>query len=242
MFNTETQSFVSDQDRIEYHDGFRLFVANVYKQMFIGIAITAIVSFFVSQSPQIMQAIYGTPLQYVMMFAPLAFMLFFSFKLEKMDPNLARMLFYAFAALMGVSISYIFILYSGQDITRAFMVTSITFGITSLYGHTTKRNLLGFGPFLMMIMIGALISSVLNAFVLKSSGFSIVIDLVFLVCIIGLIAYETQYLKNTYYSLAAEGASMTTIRRLAISSALHLYMSFINLFLTILRLFASSRE
>ena len=149
----------------------------VYNYMTSGLAISGLVAWGFSQSPTLMGAIYGTALQWVVMLAPLGFIFFLGARLQKMSLSAAQMTFWAFAAVMGISLSYIFIVFTGVSIVRVFLITSCTFAAMSIYGYTTKRDLTKFGSFLIMGLIGIIIASIVNIF-LQSSAMQFVISCV----------------------------------------------------------------
>ncbi|GIK99381.1 MAG: membrane protein [Alphaproteobacteria bacterium] len=214
--------------------GLREYMLRVYNYMVGGLAVTGLVAYFVSSSPALLQAIYGTPLQWVVMLAPLGFVLFFSVRIHKMSVGAAQAVFWAFAAVMGLSLAYIFVAYTGTSIARVFFITAGTFAAMSLYGYTTKRDLSGFGSFLIMGLIGIIIASLVNLF-LQSSALQFAISVIGVLVFTGLTAYDTQRIKEMY--VAADGAAVMTKK--AIMGALNLYLDFINLFIMLLHLFGN---
>jgi hypothetical protein len=211
----------------------------VYKHMAIALAISGLVSFFLASSASLMSAIFGTPLRYVAMFAPLAFILFFSFKFNSMSASQVRTFLYAFASIMGISLSTIFIVYTAQSIARTFFVASSTFGLMSLYGYTTKKDLTSMGSFLIMGVIGLLIASIVNIF-LKSTGLQFAISLLAVFIFIGLIAYDTQKIKELYYQFS--GGDQEQLNKIALMGAFNLYTDFINLFVHLLHFLGDKRQ
>ena len=191
---SQSQSTAIDQ-------GLRDYMMKVYNYMTSGLAISGLVAWGFSQSPTLMGAIYGTALQWVVMLAPLGFIFFLGARLQKMSTSAAQMTFWAFAAVMGISLSYIFIVFTGVSIVRVFLITSCTFAAMSIYGYTTKRDLTKFGSFLIMGLIGIIIASVVNIF-LQSSAMQFVISCVGVLVFVGLTAYDTQRIKSTYYQVA----------------------------------------
>ena len=164
-------------------------------------------------------------------------MFFLSFRIQKMSVAAAQATFWVYAALVGVSLASIFLVYSQQSITQVFFITAATFGAMSLYGYTTKRDLTGMGSFLFMGLIGIIIASVVNIF-LASSALGFAISVIGVLIFTGLTAYDTQKIKEMY-SVNDDG---TVAGRKAIMGALSLYLDFINLFLMLLRLFGQSRN
>mgnify|MGYP001193072193 CR=1 FL=1 len=214
--------------------GLRSYMLRVYNYMSVGLALTGAVAFAASTSPALMQAIYGTPLKWVVMLAPLGFVMFFMSRISAMKSSTAQAVFWAFCALMGLSLSYIFLVYTGASVTRVFFITAGTFAGMSLYGYTTKRDLSGMKSFLMMGLIGIIIASVVNIF-MQSSAMQFVISVVGVLVFVGLTAYDTQQIKSIY----SEADSGETQEKKAIMGALHLYLDFINLFIMLLHLFGN---
>ncbi len=226
---SQSQSTVIDQ-------GLRDYMMKVYNYMTSGLAISGLVAWGFSQSPTLMGAIYGTALQWVVMLAPLGFIFFLGARLQKMSTSAAQMTFWAFAAVMGISLSYIFIVFTGVSIVRVFLITSCTFAAMSIYGYSTKRDLTKFGSFLIMGLIGIIIASIVNIF-LQSSAMQFVISCVGVLVFVGLTAYDTQRIKSTYYQVAGTAFA----GKAAIMGALTLYLDFINLFIMLMQLFGQRR-
>jgi FtsH-binding integral membrane protein len=232
--------------------GLRAFMLGVYNNMTIGLALTGLVALganllAVSALPTPYQlgshiyltsfgaAIYSSPLRWVIMFAPLAFVLFFSLKINTMAASTARTLFFAFAAVMGLSLSSILLIYTGSSIARAFFITSATFGALSLYGYTTKKDLSAMGSFLIMGVIGIVIASLVNLF-LQSGALQFAISVIGVLVFAGLTAYDTQRIKDGYYEVMGDA---TAASKAAIMGALNLYLDFINMFVMLLQLFGN---
>lgn len=219
-------------------EGLRAHMLRVYNYMSLGLAITGVVAFFFNQwvisSPQLQQIVYGSPLQWVIALSPLAFVLVLSFGINKLSFASAQMVFWGFAVAMGLSLSSIFLVYTGASIARVFFITAATFGAMSLYGYTTKRDLTGMGSFLFMGLIGLIIASVINIF-LQSSMLDFAISAIGVLVFVGLTAYDTQKIKEAY----AEHLGAESLSKLALMGALNLYLDFINLFLMLLRLFGN---
>jgi FtsH-binding integral membrane protein len=222
-------------------EGLRSYMLQVYNYMAIGLAVTGVValgafSMAVSggQLTGFGQAIYASPLQWVIIFAPLAMVFFLSARLNKMSLGSAQISFWIFAALMGLSLSSIFLVYTGTSIARVFFITAASFGALSLYGYTTKKDLSGWGSFLFMGLIGVIIAMVVNIF-LASSALQFAISVIGVLVFAGLTAYDTQQIKEMY-SANDDG---TLSGRKAIMGALRLYLDFINLFVMLLSLFGN---
>lgn len=217
--------------------GLKSYMLRVYNYMGFGLLLTAFCSFAVSLSPSLMNAIYGSGLQYVVMFAPLAFVLVLSFGVNKLSASSAQLLFWAFSAVQGISLSYLFIVYTGASLARVFLITSATFLTMSLYGYTTKSDLSRMGSVLMMGLIGIIIASLVNIF-MKSSMLDLIVSLFGVIIFTGLTAWDTQKIKLSYDE--SYGAEM--IKKQAIYGALALYLDFINLFLMLLRFIGDRRQ
>lgn len=233
--------------RAEIDQGLRSYMLGVYNNMVIGLAITGLVALAVNMlavthdpSLAVAQwrgmaltsfgvALYGSPLKYLMMFAPLAFVFFFSFRIDRMSASAARTLFFVFAATMGLSLSTLLLVYTGTSIARAFFITAAAFGGLSLYGYTTRRDLSPMGSFLIMGVVGLVIASIVNIFVMSTAfqfGLSILSVLIFS----GLTAWDTQAIKEMYY--AGDGYEIATKK--SVNGALMLYLDFINIFQSLL--------
>src|SRR5262249_30780249 len=156
---------------------------------------TGIIAFLISTSPQLQMAIWGSPLRYVAIFAPLVVVLFFSFRIQKMSFGAAQLTYWIYAALMGLSLSFIFLAYTGTSIARVFFITAGTFAAMSLYGYTTRRDLSGFGSFLMMGLIGIIIAGLVNIFI-QSTALQFAISVIGVLVFVGLTAYDTQKIKE----------------------------------------------
>jgi len=245
-FTLNTQKMSAGQAAAADIDvGLREHMLRVYNLMASGLALTGIIAYFSANTPAIINTLYAagpngmiqpTGLAYLVMFSPLAFVLVLSFGINKMQASTAQAVFWAFAAVMGLSLANIFLVYTGASITRVFFITAGTFAGMSLYGYTTKRDLTGMGSFLMMGLIGIIIASIVNMF-LQSSAMHFIISVIGVLVFVGLTAYDTQKIKSMY--LAADGTEVASKK--AIMGALTLYLDFINLFIMLLRLFGQRR-
>ncbi|MCA3447995.1 MAG: Bax inhibitor-1/YccA family protein [Rhodobacter sp.] len=184
-------------------------------------------------------AIFNTPLKWVIMFAPLIMVFGFGAVLNRLSTAGAQLYFYVYAAVMGLSLSSIFLVFTGESIAQTFLVTAIAFAGLSLYGYTTKKDLSGFGTFLMMGVIGLVVASIVNIF-LASSALMFAISAIGVLLFAALTAYDTQNIKNTYLQHAQAGDS-EWLGKAAIMGALQLYLDFINLFMFLLQ-FMGNRE
>ncbi|MFD1333779.1 Bax inhibitor-1/YccA family protein [Methylopila musalis] len=226
--------------------GLRSYMLSVYNYMSLGLAITgfaAIGAFMLAvtqgaggqrELTQFGYLLFTSPLKWVVMLAPLGMVFFLSARLHAMSVTGGQIAFYVFAGLMGLSLSSIFLVYTGASIARVFFITAAAFGALSLYGYTTKRSLSGMGTFLMMGLFGIVIASLVNLFI-GSSVVQFVVSVVGVLVFSGLTAYDTQRLKEEYYA----GDDYTVMGRKAIMGALSLYLNFINLFTMLLSLFGN---
>ena len=228
------------QTGVDIDEGLRSYMLRVYNIMAMGLGITGVAAYgtymLAATNPAIAQLLYGSPLKWVIMLAPLAMVFFLSFRIEKMSVPAAQTTFWVYAGVMGVSLSSIFLVFTGASITQTFFVTAASFGALSLYGYTTKRDLSGMGSFLIMGVFGLIIASIVNIF-LGSSALQFAISALGVLIFAGLTAYDTQNIKEMYY----EGDGEATAGRKAIIGALRLYLDFINLFMFLLQ-FLGNRE
>jgi len=184
------------------------------------------------------EAIYMSPLKWVIMFAPLAFIFFgFGAAMNRLSAAGVQLAFYVFAVLMGLSLSSIFLVYTGFSIVQVFLVTSIAFAGLSLFGYTTKKDISGWGSFLIMGVIGLIVASIINIF-LGSPAIMFAISILGVLIFAGLTAYDTQKIKNTYLEHAHHGDT-EWLGKAAIMGALNLYLDFINMFMFLLQLFGN---
>ena len=216
--------------------GLRNYMLKVYNYMATGLGLTGLTAYFVAITPSLFNAIYGTPFYWVVALAPLGFVFYLSARLNKISFSKAQTMFWLFAGVMGLSMAYIFIAFTGASIARVFFITAGTFAGMSLYGYTTKKDLTGWGSFLFMGLIGLIIASIVNIF-LKSPMLYYVISWVGVLVFVGLTAYDTQKIKEMYY--ASDTAEISGKK--AIMGALRLYLDFINLFIMLLHIFGQRR-
>jgi len=228
-FMTRTDAAVSGIDA-----GLRQYMLRIYNYMTGGLALTGVIAYLVGTNPTAFQAIYGTPAAWIVMLAPLAIVFAYSFFLQRMSAGLAQVLFWAFAALMGLSLSYIFVVYAHASIARVFFITAATFAGMSLYGYTTKRDLTGLGSFLFMGLLGLIIASLVNIF-LASAALDFALSVIGVLIFTGLTAFDTQRIKSMYSEFDEAGGGT----KKAVMGALSLYLDFINMFLMLLRLFGN---
>lgn len=235
--------------------GLRAYMLRVYNYMAIGLAITGVAAWFiytqsVTTDPALAVAkfhnlmltefgrtLFVSPLKWLVMFGPLAFVMVLSFGINRLSAATAQILFFVYAATVGISLATIFMVYTATSITHVFFVTAASFGALSLWGYTTKRDISGWGSFLFMGLIGVIIASVVNIW-LASSAMQFVISAVGVLIFAGLTAYDTQQIKEMY----AEMDDGDTMGKKAVMGALRLYLDFINLFIMLLQLFGGRRD
>lgn len=216
---------------VNYDEGLRVYMNNIYKYMSFALLITGLVAFITANTSFLLKLIFGTPLAIVVMLAPLFYVFYFTSKIWSMSPEKARNNLWIFSGIMGLSLTSIFLAYTSVSIVRTFFITSATFAGMSLYGYTTKKDLNGLGSFLFMGLIGIAIAGLVNIF-LKSAGMEFVISILGVLIFTGLTAYDVQKLKRTYDYV---GINSDMREKVAIIGALNLYMDFINLFIMLLR-------
>ena len=235
-YEYDWQRGAATPDRVLFDEGLRQHMLRVYNYMGLGLVMTGLVAFIVGTTPALYVPIFSTPLKWVVMLAPLAFVLFFSFRMESMSASGAQTLFWAFCAVMGLSLASIFLVFTGTSIARTFFIAAAMFGATSLYGYTTKRDLSQFGSFLIMGLIGVVIASLVNLF-LASSALQFAISVIGMVVFVGLTAWDAQSIKEQY----AENFDAESKQKLAVFGAFSLYLNFINIFQPLLT-FTGRRE
>lgn len=217
------------------------FIRSVYNWMAIALALTGVTAYYVSHNEAAFNLIYGTPgLIFILIFAELGFVFFLSARIQKIKAGTATMLFTIYSILNGVTMSYIFLVYTKTSIVSTFMICAATFAACSVYGMVTKKDLTSLGGFMIMGLIGIIIASVINLF-LKSSGMQMVISYIGVVVFMGLTAYDTQKLK-TMSATIPDNATGSMIRKGALMGALSLYLDFINLFIMLLHIFGGNRD
>lgn len=230
------------QQTAAYDQGLRSYMLGIYNHMSLGVAVSGLVAlgiFMVSQAvPAVAQTLYGSPLRWVLMLAPLAFIMLFSFRAEKMSASTATMMFYGFAAVMGLSLASVFFVFKIGSIVQTFFITAAAFGALSLYGYTTKKSLGAMGSFLMMGLIGLLLASLVNIF-FPSGMLQFIINVAGLLIFAGLTAWDTQRLKEEYDVVSHDGQLAA---KASIFGALSLYLNFINMFQFLLALLGQREE
>ncbi|MBX8799759.1 Bax inhibitor-1/YccA family protein [Pseudochrobactrum asaccharolyticum] len=253
--NVQAQSPIGARADAAIDQGLRSYMLGVYNMMAIGLAVTGLVAYAfaalaVTTDPSVAvgqiangkmltalgAAIYTSPLRWVIMLAPLGAVFFLSFRIERMNVATAQLTFWVYAALVGLSLSSIFLIYTSASIVQTFFVTAASFGALSLYGYTTKRDLSAMGSFLIMGLFGLILASIVNIF-LGSTALQFAISVLGVLIFAGLTAYDTQSIKEMYY----EGDSSDAMGRKIVMGALRLYLDFINMFMFLLQ-FLGNRD
>ncbi|QND55104.1 Bax inhibitor-1/YccA family protein (plasmid) [Phyllobacterium sp. 628] len=225
------------QSSAVFDEGLRQHMLRIYNYMGLGLVLTGVVAFVVASTPALYVPIFSSPLKWVVMLAPLAFVMFFSFKMQTMSASSAQAMFWAFCAVMGLSLASVFLVFTGTSIARTFFIAATMFGATSLYGYTTKRDLSQFSSFLIMGLIGVMIASLVNLF-LGSSMLQFVVSVAGVLVFIGLTAWDTQSIKEQY----AESFDSESQQKLAVFGAFSLYLNFVNIFQLLLSLTGQRQE
>ena len=225
--------------QVDIDVGLRDYMLRIYNYMASGLALTGIVAylFAAGDANSMYASLARTPLIYLVMLAPLGFVLVLSFGINRIQAGTAQALFWLFAAVMGISMASILLHFTGASVARVFFITAGTFGAMSLYGYTTRRDLTQWGSFLFMGLIGVIIASLVNIF-LASSALQFAISVIGVIVFVGLTAYHTQQIKEMYF----ENDDAQTAGKKAIMGALRLYLDFINLFMMLLQLFGTRRD
>ncbi|WP_299944312.1 Bax inhibitor-1/YccA family protein [uncultured Ruegeria sp.] len=256
MAQFDTIRTASGARAAEIDAGLRAHMNKVYGTMSVGMLITfaaawAIAGLATTSDPSAAAAqmsngtmltglgasLFSSPLRWVIMFAPLLFVFGFSAGINRMSAAAAQLVFYVFAAVMGVSISWIFLVFTGQSIIQVFLITAIAFAGLSLYGYTTKKDLSAMGTFMLMGLIGLIVAMIVNMF-LQSPAMMYAISVIGVLIFAGLTAYDTQKIKTTYLQMAHAG-DQEWLGKAAIMGALNLYLDFINMFMFLLQLFGN---
>jgi len=221
----------------EIDAGLRAHMNKVYGTMSVGLLLTAGMAWAVGTNDAMVAAIFGTQLKWLVMFSPLIMIFAFGALINKMSAAGAQLFFYAFSALMGLSISYIFAAYTSLSIAQVFLVTSISFAGLSLWGYTTQKDISGWGSFLIMGVIGLIVAMIVNIF-LGSPAIMFAISVIGVLIFAGLTAYDTQRIKTDYIA-HAQSMDQEWLGKSAIMGALSLYLNFINMFMMLLSLFGN---
>lgn len=210
--------------------GLRDYMLSVYNNMGIGLALSGIIAYFVGTVPALTQLFLGGPQAWLFIFAPLVLAIAIMFMMERISAGTARLMFFAYAGLMGISLSTLFLVYQLGSIFQVFLITAVMFGSMSIYGYTTKRDLTAIGSFLFMGLIGLIIAGLVNLF-LQNSVMQLVIASIGVLVFVGLTAYDTQKIKEIYYRTSGEERE-----KAGIMGALSLYLDFVNLMIYLMQL------
>jgi FtsH-binding integral membrane protein len=225
---------VSRVGAAQYDAGLRAYMLGIYNHMTLGLAISALVAYATYRSGFV-YALYASPLKWLIMLAPLGFVMFMSFRFDRTSYTALLGTFWAFAAVMGLSLSFWFLTFKVGSIVQVFFVTAAAFGGLSLYGYTTRRSLSGMGQFMVMGLIGLVIAMLINVFV-QSSAFQFALNILGVVIFAGLTAWDTQRLKDSYDQVSHDG---TLMAKYSLMGALTLYLNFINMFQFLLSIMGS---
>jgi len=238
-----SQPTVSVGRDVAYDAGLRSHMLSVYNYMTSGVLLTAIIAVLFANSGAVFRLIDlqrggWTGLGYVVLLAPVVIPFIMSFGLHRIKTSTAQILFWVYAALLGMSFSALFLVYTASSIAMTFFATAAAFASLSLWGYTTKRDLSGWGTFLLMGVVGLIVATMLSMFFPTSSGLQLAISAIGVLIFAGLTVYYTQTIKSLYFQVA--GTDMQT--KVAIIGALQLYLAFVNMFLYLLRFMGSSRS
>ena len=233
----------------EIDAGLRAYMNKVYALMASAMIITGVVAYVVGTDynaavhgqptalipVDLLATMFTSPMVYVIMFSPLAIVFGLSAMINRISAGTAQMVFWGFAALIGLSLSSIFAIYTGYSIAQTFLVTAIAFGGLSLYGYTTKKDISGWGAFLIMGVIGLIVASIVNIF-MASAAMQFAISVIGVLIFAGLTAYDTQKIKNTYLTMRSTPGGEAVLEKGAVMGALRLYLDFLNMFMFLLHL------
>lgn len=242
------QNTVAQSQSTAVDQGLRSYMLKVYNYMASGVLLTGVVAYFAGNSEAFLRLVLGfnaegavtgmSPIGWLIVFAPVALVLMLGMRAHKMSTQAIQMAFWGYAGLMGLSLFSIFLIYTGQSILQVFFITAGTFGLLSMYGYTTKKDLTSWGTFLSVGVIAMFVVSLLNLFIFKSSGMQLVMSYVGVLLALGLTAYDTQKVKEIYYTT---GGNADAVKRSSILGALSLYFDFIYLFINLLRIIGERR-
>ncbi len=216
--------------------GLRKFMIGVYNYMMGALVLSGFIAYYVANQPGLVEQMAASGFMWVVLLAPIGIVLFLGFKIQTMSVATAQVLFWSYASLIGLGLSPILLVYTGESVARVFFITAATFGGMSLFGYTTKRDLTSMGSFLIMGVWGLFIASIVNIF-LGSSTMGLIISIIGVLVFTGLAAYDTQKIKETYY----ESDNAEIAAKKSIMGALNLYIDFIALFVHLLRLLGERR-
>jgi len=229
--------------QIEDADQSRKFIAGVFSWMFVALGISSIAAYLFANTPALLQLLFDqatsqpTILFWVAMFSPFAFVLIMSFGINRISYLGLSLLYIAYSAATGISLSFILLIYTASSVSGVFVTSAVVFGIMAVAGYTTKTDLTKFGSLMMMLLVGIIVATVVNFF-LHSSGLSMLISYIGVAVFVGLTAYDVQKLKRIGAGLEYGDAS---VKKMALMGGLTLYLDFVNLFLFLLRIFGRKR-
>lgn len=230
----------------QINEGLRSYMLRIYNYMGAGLAVTGFVAFMFSQTPALLSLIYHveggavggyTMFGWLVAFSPLIMALALNVGINRMQLSTLHIMYWAFAVLMGMSLSSLFLMFTGESLTRVFFITATMFGGMSLWGYTTKKDLAGFGSFLVMGVWGLIAASIINIF-MQSTALHFAVSVLAVIIFTGLTAYDTQRLKQLYFQVAGSGEALA---RVSLMGALSLYIDFINIFIHLLQLVGDRR-
>lgn len=233
------ENYSSSQQQFEQQEGLNAYISNVFVKMFLGLLVTAAAAIFTAANQTMLNLVYGSPvMMFVLIIAELVIVFSLSARINKISYASAKVMFYAYAVINGITLSSIFLVYNLGTVYTAFITASLSFGIMAIYGMVTKKDLTRIGNVMMMLLIGVIVASFINIF-LKSSGFDLLISFTAVILFVGLVAFDTQKIKSYYY---ASSGDFQMQKKIGIIGALSLYLDFINIFLYILRIFANKKD
>lgn len=230
------RSGVAGIDSVTYDAGLRSHMQRIFNYMAGGLALTGLLAFLVANTA-LAGIVFGTPFRWVVMLAPLGFVMYMNIRMQTISASTLQTLFWCFCGAMGLSMGAIFLVFTGASVARAFFITAATFSAMSLWGYTTRRDLTGFGSFLLMGVVGMMIAMLVNIF-LGSTGLQWIVSILGVAIFTGLTAFDVQRLKQTF----SESWGTEANNKIAIFGALSLYMNFINAFQFLLELTGSRRN
>ncbi len=225
----------------------KTFMANVFLWMFIGLGLSAVMAYLFASNESLLGYLVDlstgkmNPLGWVVMFAPLGFVMLMSFAFNRLSATAITGLFLAYSAINGISFSFILLAYTAGSIMTCFLSASAMFGVMAVMGYTTKKDLTGFGRIMMMGLVGIIIASIINMF-MHSGTMDYIVSFIGVMVFTGLTAYDVQKLKRIGAGVEYEGVGAAQVKKLSILGALNLYLDFINIFLFLLRLFGNRRN
>jgi len=237
MSDPSFRTGIAGLDGVTFDAGLRTHMQRVFGYMSGGLVLTGLLAFLVAANAALAGAIFGTPLRYVVMFAPFILVMIMNARVQTISLSGLKTMFWVFCGTMGLSLSSIFLVYTGESVARSFFITAATFGTMSLWGYTTKRDLTNMGGFMLMGVIGIMIASLVNLFMM-SSMLQWMVSVAAVVIFTGLTAWDTQRIKQGY----AESYGSESNDKMAVFGALSLYMDFINIFISLIQLTGSRRD